>query len=475
MTRAVVVGGGVSGLAAARGLSDQTDEVVVLEASPRCGGKLAATELEGVRVDAGAESLLARRPEAVGLARSLGLGDRLVAPTPARPRVLLGDATVALPPSVLGVPSDVDALDGLLSPAGMARARQEPDLPAPPLAGDVAVGRLVDDRFGPEVTDRLLEPLLGGVYAGHARGLSFAAVNPALFEAARVGGPLSAHAAAVGERSALASGPVFAGLAGGLVGLVEALLGDLGDRRVLVRTGWVVRALARHGSGYELTTGPATTGLHRTGRTRADAVVLAAPAGPTGRLLGGLCPAAAEFATMPYASTAVLTLAVRGLGAPGSGLLVPPGQRPTIKAVTYSSAKWAWVTELAEGAWGPAASLVRVSVGRLGEEDLLQVDDETLLRRTFAEACTLPGWASVSLIAGVVSRWGGGLPQYAVGHRLLVGRLRAELDQHRGLAVCGAGLDGVGVAACLASADRAVAKVARDLASSPGGSGSDHR
>ena len=184
--------------------------------------------------------MLVRRPEATALIDALGLDDRLVHPTDAKAQVYVDGAAVELPPSVLGVPADLDALAGLLTADGLARARQEPSLPAPPLPDDVAIGVLLDERFGPEVTDRLLEPLLGGVYAGQARRLSFAAVSAALFARVRGGGALSAHAA---QTRRPGDGPVFGGLDGGITGLVEALAADLSGRGVEVRTSTTVRAL----------------------------------------------------------------------------------------------------------------------------------------------------------------------------------------------------------------------------------------
>ncbi|HYP45681.1 MAG TPA: protoporphyrinogen oxidase [Propionibacteriaceae bacterium] len=458
MSSAVVVGGGVTGLVAARTLALRGLDVTVMEASGRWGGKLGRSELDGVALDTGAESVLARRPEAVGLIAELGLGGSLVHPTPAQPQALVGGQVRALPPSVLGVPADLDALTGYLSVDGLARARREPGLPAPALVADVSVGRYVDDRFGSEVTDRLLEPLLGGVYAGQARQLSFAAVSPALFERARHGGSLLAHAAELAASAP--SGAVFAGLVGGISTLVTALVTDLRRRGVHLRANVPVRELHQGpGGGHRLVCGPASAPEVIT----ADVVVLAVPAGPTGRLLSGLTPVAEEWAAIPYASTVVVSLAVRHLELTGSGLLVPPGELPTIKALTHSSRKWAWVAEEVDRRWGPVADLVRVSVGRLGEEHLLQVDDDTLLARTFAEAATLPGWAGAQLVAGQVHRWGGALPQYRVGHRELVARLRRSLAQAGGLAVCGAALDGVGVAACLASANAAVDRVTAAL------------
>lgn len=460
MSRVIVVGGGIAGLAAARELALAGLDVTVLEGSTRWGGKLSSLELDGVRLDTGAESVLARRPEAVGLMDALGLQDRRVHPTPAKSQVLIGGSVRALPPSALGVPRDLNALQGYLSEDGMRRARLEPDLAAPPLSGDVAIGDYVDSRFGPEVTDRLLEPLLGGVYAGQSRRLSFDAVSPALFERARVGGSLLQHA---GEMTTTAPhGPVFAGLGGGVSTLAGALVEDLLSRGATLRTGVTVRQISAGArGGFRSVCGP----VPAPEVVDADAVVLAAPAPATGRLLAGLVPESAEFAAIPYASVAVVTMVIDGADLHGSGLLVPPGELPTVKALTYSSNKWDWVADQAARTWGPDVSVVRASVGRLGEEQLLQLDDEALLARTFAEAGTLADWAGARLVRGHVTRWGGALPQYLVGHRDLVHRLRRSLNARPGLAVCGAALDGVGIAACLGTARAAAAKIARDLGS----------
>jgi oxygen-dependent protoporphyrinogen oxidase len=456
MTQVAVVGGGITGLAAARRLARADCEVTVLEAGRRCGGKLAPVVVDGVRLDGGAESMLARRPEATGLVDDLGQARGLVHPTSAQPSVLVGGRLHPLPPSVQGVPTDVEQLRGLLSDRGYAAAAAERNRPAPELDHDVAIGDYVDDRFGPEVTDRLLEPLLGGVYAGRARELSFAAVAPDLFARATAGGSLGQHArAAAYGRGA---GPVFAGLRDGVSTLIDFLVDDLARLGVTLRLGTTVRALEQHGEQFRMTVGP----VPQPEMIVSDGVVLAAPAGATGRLLSGLAVPAGEFAAVGYASVAVITLVVRGLAADRSGVLVPPGELPTIKALTYSSAKWGWVAEQASR-WGDDASVVRASVGRVGETAALQVNDQTLLARTFAEAAAVPGWTGAELITGAVTRWGGALPQYAVGHRDLVSRLRAGLARVPGLAVAGAALDGVGIAACLGSADAAVAKITADL------------
>jgi oxygen-dependent protoporphyrinogen oxidase len=458
VTRVAVVGGGITGLAAARQLALAGAEITVLEQGPRWGGKLDTAVVDGVALDVGAESVLARRPEAVRLITELGLDSQRVQPTTAKPQLLVQGRLHPMPPSLQGVPVEVDALAGLLSPAGLAFALGEPERRAPPLAADVAIGGYVDQRFGPEVTDRLLEPLLGGVYAGRARDLSFAAVAPDLFRRACAGGSLLQHARAGLQPGA--GSPVFAGMVGGVAGLVQALLRDLSSRRATLRTDTAVRSLGRRADGrWQLTCGSAAAPE----RVEADAVVLALPAGPAGRLAAGLLPTADAYATIPYASVAVVTLVVRGLGTGRSGLLIPPGETPTIKALTYSSVKWDWVRERAEATWGAGVTVVRASVGRIGENALLQVDDDALVARTFAEALTLPGWSGVELLRARPTRWGGALPQYQVGHRDLVAGLRDDLGRVPGLALAGAALDGVGIAACVGSASAATTKIIDDL------------
>jgi oxygen-dependent protoporphyrinogen oxidase len=459
VTRAVVVGGGISGLAAALRLHDAGLEVTVLEAGTRWGGKLAPVRVGELVLDGGAESMLARRPEAVGLVGELGMVDRRTTPTAASPRILVEGEPRRLPPSLQGVPTDPAALAPLLTPEAAAYAETETERAAPPLAHDVTIGSYVDERFGPQVTDRLLEPLLGGVYAGRSRTLSFEAVAPGLYAAARAGGSLAGHARAALRPGA---GPVFAGLVGGVHSLVAGLVARLEDAGVELRTTTTAMGLRRASEGLVVTTSA--------GDVRADAVLLAVPAPAASRLLAGVARQTgllSELAAVPYASVAVVTMLVRGLVPTDSGLLVPPGELPSVKALTYSSAKWAWVAERVRAAYGDDVAALRASVGRAGDVGVLQVDDATLVRRTFAEAATLPGWERADLLDAAVTRWGGGLPQYGLGHRPLVERLRLTVADVPGVAVAGAYLDGVGLPACLASAEAAVQKTLADLAGLP--------
>jgi oxygen-dependent protoporphyrinogen oxidase len=211
-----------------------------------------------------------------------------------------------------------------------------------------------------------------------------------------------------------------------------------------------VRVLERTGRGFRLTVGSA-----RTPQTvETERVVLATPAAPTARLLADLAPdAAAVLGAMEYASMAVVTVAVRALQVgDSSGFLVPAVDGRRVKATTYSFNKWAWVGEASD------LRILRASVGRHREEADLQASDDELVARVAADL-TLASGQEVRPVDAQVQRWGGGLPQYAVGHLDRVARIRASVAGLRGLALCGAAYDGVGIPAVIGSARRAVATV----------------
>jgi len=280
--RVIVVGAGVAGLSAAFLLRQAGLAVTVLEGSPRTGGKLAVSEVAGVPVDAGAESLLARRPEGTALIGQLGLSGELRTPGTTSAGIWTRGQVRPLPRrQFMGVPADLTELaaTGLLSPEGLARAQEDLSLAGSDPGQDESVTVRVGGRFGPEVVDRLVEPLLGGVYAGRCEDLSFRATLAPLAQAARGHTSLTEAAAtllpAAPADPASPPSPVFTTLASGLGTLPAALAAASG---ATVRTTAMVRELARTPTGWRLTAGSA----HMPEFLEADAVILAVP-GQIGR------------------------------------------------------------------------------------------------------------------------------------------------------------------------------------------------
>lgn len=461
-----VVGGGISGLAGAyrlRTLLGQDARITVVEPTGRLGGKLRTVELAGSRYDVGAEAFLSRRPQATALLTEVGLADALTHPTGARAGILAGGSLRPIPPKTfLGVPASADAVAGVLSDEGVARVAAEADLPPVDLAGgDVSVGALLRERLGPEVPFRLVDPLLGGVYAGHADSLGLRATMPELAKALDAGATSLTDAAAAllptpprpGSRPA----PVFGTLRGGLQTLTERLA-DAAN--IELRAGLPVRALRRTATGWQLEIGsaPAPEFLD------ADAVLLAVPAPAARKLLTGIAPTAATaLGDIEVASVGVVALALPADAAipDSSGILLasrehhPDGTPFTAKAFTFSSRKWAHL--------GGDHLLIRGSVGYAGQTTTLQRDDADLIAGVRADLAELTG-VTATPIDALVQRWGGGMPQYGVGHLDLVDTVERAVGALPRIAVAGAYLRGIGLPGCIASADAAANALASQFA-----------
>ncbi|MER7399612.1 protoporphyrinogen oxidase [Streptomyces sp. NPDC000151] len=462
----VVIGGGISGLAAAHRALDGGARVTVLEASGRLGGKLKAGAVAGVPVDLGAESMLARRPEAVALARAVGLGDRLQPPSTATASLWTRGALRPMPKGhVMGVPGDPAPLaaSGVLSEAGLARIEEDAELPRTEVGEDVAVGAYVAERLGREVVDRLIEPLLGGVYAGDAYRISMRAAVPQLFEAARDHRSLTEGVRAIQARTAAtvhqtgpaAAGPVFMGIDGGIGTLPDAVADAVRAKGGEIHLHTDVRDVRRTGEeGWE---------IHTEGRVlTADAVVLACPAPAAARILRHASPAAAmELDGVEYASMALVTMAFRRADVErqltGSGFLVPPVDGHKIKAATFASNKWGWID-----AADPDLFVLRTSIGRHGDTADLAREDAELVDLSLRDLGAAVGLAARP-VDTTVTRWDGGLPQYPVGHLARVARIHEAVGRLPGLRVCGALYEGVGIPACIASATKAADAVLATL------------
>ncbi len=459
-----VVGGGISGLAAAwEGLRRGAD-VTVLEAGGAPGGKLGTSPIAGVDLDEGADAFLARVPEAVELCDELGLGGDLVSPATGTAYVWIDGTLRRLPAEqFVGVPTDLDALAaaGILSPAGVERARADLTLPDDRPAGDESVGGLVRRRLGDEVLDRLVAPLLGGIWAGDCDDLSLrvAASNLAVArdrDASLVRGAGAMRAEAVEAAAAAGNRPVFLAPRGGMARLVNALAEQLGDR---LRCGAPVTAIEPEGTSWRLTAG-GSDDAPRTG-VAADGVVVATPAFVTVPLLADLAdlaPEAAAFAgSIDYASVALVALAVPsdGIDRPldGSGFLVPPSSGRLLTACSWVTSKWGHL------AVDDDIAILRASAGRAGDARAIALPDDLLVSAILSDLRDTMGLRAAPTDVRV-SRWTRSFPQPRPGHLDALAHAEAALARRSGrLAVTGAWTLGVGIPACIRSARAAAARV----------------
>ena len=420
------------------------------------GGKLLPGEIEGAPVDLGAESMLARRPEAVALAREVGLGDRLQPPATSTAAIWTRGALRPMPKGhVMGVPGAARPLAGRPVRRGpRPRSRGTATCPAPRSATTSRVGEYVAARLGREVVDRLVEPLLGGVYAGDAYRISMRAAVPQLFEAASTHGSLlegvRGHPGE-GRRGGSSGGPVFAGIDGGIGTLPLAVADAVRARGGEIRHRDArCSACTRTADGWRVRTD--------SGAVDADGVVVAVPRRPPPRCSPtSRRPPPPNSPTVEYASMALVTLAFRRADLPRSPTAAASSCRRSTAAPSRPPPsprhKWGWIEER-----GPDLFVLRTSVGRYGETAHLDRDDADLVDVSLEDLGAAVGLAAQP-VATTVTRWIGGLPQYPVGHLARVARIREAVAELPGLRVCGAAYDGVGIPACVASARRAADEI----------------
>jgi oxygen-dependent protoporphyrinogen oxidase len=467
-----VVGGGISGLAAAWELSggeagptESTPRVEVIEASDRFGGSLATTTFAGRTIDLGADGFLARRPEAVALVRELGLEDNLEAIDASGAWLWSRGALHELPKGlVLGVPTDLPAIVHFKGLSWKARLAARRDVVLPKrlfIENDATIGEIVHTKLGRELSYQFVEPMIGGIQAGRIDQLSAKSVFPALLDAAKKGGslmkalrPPSAGSDGI-ESDAASADPVFYSLNDGVGSLPLELAKRLLDRGVVLRHGVSVNALRRTPAGdypWEVDTFTTTT--------PANAVVLTTPAPVVGALLGSLDPAIDELRQLESAGAAMITFALSideiTLPPHGTGVLVPlktswAGEDSMmVTAVTFLDRKWPRFRREDD-------VVLRAHVGRSDDTRWSELTDEELTNRVRRELeVLLPRFGQPT--ESLVQRWPLGLPQYVIGHETRVQRARAASAKFA-VALAGNAYDGVGVPASIGSGRRAAREV----------------
>lgn len=454
--RLVVLGGGVTGLTAAWQAQRLGWEVTVVESSDRFGGKLRSSTFLGRQIDEGADAFLRRVPDALDLCDELGI-DELVSPAETSASIWIDGQLKRLPSGlVLGAPARFDdlAASGILSPDGLRRARADAARTGPPLDHDEAAGTLIRQRYGDEVADRLVGPLLGGINAGDPDRLSIDAAVPQLAAAARSDASLSRALSALPPPS---SEPVFAAPRNSMSYLPQRLVEVLADGGAQLLTSAAATGLERAGDEWLVSidrVGEPSLDLDsRPTVLAADAVVIATPSSVAAQLVGERSPNAARILSgIDSSSVALVTLGYRSndVGGPldGSGFLVPRNAGLTLTAASWGSSKWPH--------WSDGDHVIlRVSAGHRLDPSPLDLDDDDLVAALLRDLELTMGLQS-DPIEIRVSRWMHGFPQYDVGHldRMaeLEAAVRADLPE---VVICGAAHRGLGVPACIAQGRRA--------------------
>lgn len=447
MPRAAVVGGGISGLAAAYEFHLAGWEVDVYEASDRWGGKIVTSPVGAEMVDSGPDAVLMRAPAGVGLCEELGLDAEFTHPIAPKPAYIYWDGTLHVLPTgtVLGVPVDLGVLDTstLFSDTGRADAARDLALPPTRIDGDMSVGELSRTRLGAELTDRLIDPLIGGINASDIDRLSLRAAAPLLAKAVDQHGSLIKGMAALypnigaalgatrdgRDSAATPTSPVFFSLPGGVARIVQRLVEELPSERLHL--------------------GHPVDDLGASGVRDADAVVVATPAPVAAQILHGDAdnnPASELLARIAYAGVSQATVTIPGQEPlDASGILFPRSGGTVLTASTWLSSKWPQYQR-------SDRALIRLTSGRYGDTRSAEMDDQTLVSTLLGELNeAVPLAAEPDAVR--IQRWPNALPQYEPGHLDLVAEIRHAVGASRNgrLRVVGAAYDGIGIPACIDS------------------------
>ena len=449
----VVIGGGISGLAAAEELlrADTRLRVTLLEAAPILGGIIQTERHDGYVIEAGPDVLLATKPAGVEFCARVGVADRLQGTAPAgRAFVRRGTSLYRLPSGLSGlVPAQAGPLLGsrLLSWRGKLRVLAEPIIPRRRDGGEESVEAFVVRRLGREMYDRLVEPLLSGIFAGDGSRLSIDAAFPHLRAWETEDGSLLRGA----RRRARVQASAFVTLPGGLGELVDAAAATLrASGRATIRSGSPVRSA---GAAY----GAPPVVLLETGEAvAADAVIIAASPAATAAIVRDDCPeAAALLAGIPTSSVAIITLGYDAASIPraldATGYVVPRADSGPVLACTWSSAKF-------PGRAPSGKALLRVFLGGGGREAAARQSDDWLLAEARHEVATVLG-ASGEPELTRIARWTDAMPQYTLGHRARVEAIREQVSRRPWLALAGNACNGVGIPDCIRSGQLAARRV----------------
>jgi len=474
-----IVGGGIAGLASAFALQEQASvagcplSCTLIESAGEWGGKIATHRVSDSLLEAGPDSFLSQKPWGIELCTKLGIADQLINTDAAHKRtyVYSRGRLRALPEGlVVIVPQKLGPFlrSGLLSWPGLARMGMDLLLPARPVPGDESIAAFFTRRLGREAFERLVEPLMAGIYAGDAHQMSLRATFPRFIELERQHGSvirgLLAGRSAI-ERSGAAAGrarpagpprTMFVTLRNGLGDLVQTLVARIQTAGATLLTGQQVTALRARtlelGHGYALQLSDGRTVM-------ADSVVLATPAYVTADLIRPLSGAAAGLLeSIPYASTMTVSLVYSRAAVAdtlsGYGFVVPRTEGSDLLAATNTSLKWPERTPGDKFA-------VRCYLGGMGKEGIFVLSDEEVIRRVKGELRRMTGLTADPDYVEV-NRWNRAMPQYTLGHLDRMEALQRSLAPYRGLYLVGAAYRGIGIPDCIRDGTEAATAIIRE-------------
>ncbi len=470
-----IVGGGITGLATAFALHEQAAQaglpvsLTLIEADPAWGGKIVTHRVGDLIIEAGPDSFLSQKPWAIELCAKLGLSEQLINTNVLQKKTFvfsrgrlreLPEGLVVVVPTRLGP----FLRSGLLSWPGLVRMAMDLVIPARRSDGEESLASFFRRRIGREAFERVVEPLMAGIYAGDAEQISLSATFPRFRELERrygslIRGMLAARPPTGRDRSAGPPRTMFVTLREGLGTMVDALVSRLSKSGVTLMPGRRVAGL-RASSGQRAK-GTNAIRLEDGTAVSADAVVLATPAYATAELVRPLNDSAAELLkAIPYASTATISLAYEagevGSTVKGFGFVVPRAEGRDLLAATWSSMKWP--------NRAPATrTLIRCYVGGIERDALLKLDDEPLVRRVREELASMTGLAAEPTYVEV-NRWARAMPQYTLGHLQRLDEIQKSLDPYPGLYLAGAAYHGIGIPDCIRDGTETAAAVLRDFA-----------
>jgi protoporphyrinogen/coproporphyrinogen III oxidase len=469
-----IVGGGISGLATAFALLERAAAAglsircTVLDAAPAWGGKIVTHRIGDLVTEAGPDSFLSNKPAGLQLVEKLGLTGQLIntKDSAKKASVYFAGRLRELPEGLVVItPGQIGPFlkSGLLTVGGLARMGLDLVMPAKRQEGDESLASFFRRRFGRQAFERMMEPLMAGIYAGDAEQMSLKATFPRFLELEQeygsvIRGMMAARTEGIGTLKTRPMRTMFVSLKNGLEDLVTALIRRLTDQGITLRNGLTVESLRVR--SHQLGRWTYDVMLHDGSALSVDSLVLATPAYVSAELLRPLTPIASGLLDMiPYASTATIAMAypasVIGGAVQGFGFVIPRVEQRDLIAATWTSLKWPYRAP-------PDQLMIRCYVGGVGREAILQLDDQALVTRVKSELRQICGVTAEPMYVEV-NRWMKAMPQYQLGHLERLEQVEGTLSRYGGLFLTGAAYRGVGIPDCIRDGASTADKVVRFL------------